>query len=81
MVTIIKPGTKKIAKCNKCGCEFSYEDEDKKIHLHKTYVLCPQCNEEYIIEQTKVAIVTTENSDSSIVQHYNDEYYKCMADR
>ena len=53
MVTIIKPGTKKIAKCNKCGCEFSYEDEDKKIHLHKTYVPCPQCNEEYIIEQTR----------------------------
>ena len=53
MVTIIKPGTKKIAKCNKCGCEFSYEDEDKKIHLHKIYIPCPQCNEEYIIEQTR----------------------------
>ena len=79
MVTIIKPGTKKIAKCNKCGCEFSYEDEDKKIHLHKTYVPCPQCNEEYIIEQTR----NLESSDfkiksdgNTLVVEPNNGFYK-----
>ena len=28
MIEIIKQGTKKITKCNYCGCEFSYEEED-----------------------------------------------------
>ena len=28
MIKIIKEGTRKIAKCPNCGCEFSYERED-----------------------------------------------------
>ena len=28
MIKIIKEGTRKIAKCSVCGCEFSYEEED-----------------------------------------------------
>ena len=30
MIKIIKEGTRKIAKCPNCGCEFSYEEEDIK---------------------------------------------------
>ena len=47
MIKIIKEGTRKIAKCQNCGCEFSYEREDVlrdpvcRIEYH---VNCPQCN-------------------------------------
>lgn len=70
MVTIIKPGTKKIAKCDKCGCEFSYEDEDVLTDKNRKYINCPQCHVDYVIEATK-----------STTLYYNDEYYKCASDR
>ena len=44
MIKIIKEGTRKIAKCPNCGCEFSYEEEDVQIFT-KRHVKCPQCNE------------------------------------
>ena len=44
MIKIIKEGTRKIAKCANCGCEFSYEEEDVQIFT-KRHVKCPQCNE------------------------------------
>lgn len=66
MIEIIEPGTKKVVKCNYCGCKFSYEQEDIKYHvpsgvsvpeytmnLRKDYVNCPQCNEEYVISSTR----------------------------
>ena len=69
MIEIIKRGTKKIAKCNYCGCEFSYEEEDIQHYEHgryneyelvegvkhgyKKYVVCPQCKKEFVVEQTK----------------------------
>ena len=46
MIKIIKEGTRKIAKCPNCGCEFSYEKEDVLIDpgFTKSHVNCPQCN-------------------------------------
>ena len=44
MVKIIKPGTRKTVLCEKCGCEFSYEQEDIRMKEPRTeYVECPQC--------------------------------------
>ena len=47
MIKIIKEGTRKIAKCPNCGCEFSYEREDLCMHpiWKKWIVNCPQCSE------------------------------------
>ena len=48
MIKIIKEGTRKIAKCPNCGCEFSYEKEDVLIDpffTRENNVKCPQCNE------------------------------------
>lgn len=68
MIKIIKEGTKRVAVCNYCGCQFSYEAEDichSEIVLgqnttitghkpgFKDFVLCPQCCKQYIISQTK----------------------------
>ena len=51
MIKIIKEGTRKIAKCPNCGCEFSYEEEDinDMINLMRylsvtLYIHCPQCS-------------------------------------
>ena len=47
MIKIIKEGTIKIAKCQNCGCEFSYEKEDlcmNPIKREEWIVNCPQCN-------------------------------------
>lgn len=55
MIKIIKEGTRKAAKCEYCGCEFSYEDEDIQHvnHGYKKYVVCPQCKKEFVVEQTR----------------------------
>ena len=61
MVRIIKPGTRQIAVCDDCGCEFSYEKEDVQFrgcdplrpNWHQYFVICPQCHKEKILEQTK----------------------------
>ena len=48
MIQIIKEGTRKIAKCPICGCEFSYEREDvliDPVFTRENHVNCPQCNE------------------------------------
>ena len=46
MIKIIKEGTRKIAKCQNCGCEFSYEEEDmiRGPMWKEDSVNCPQCN-------------------------------------
>lgn len=46
MIKIIKEGTRKIAKCQNCGCEFSYEREDVLVDpiRREKRVNCPQCN-------------------------------------
>ena len=46
MIKIIKEGTRKIAKCPNCGCEFSYEEEDvlrDPVFTKENHVNCPQC--------------------------------------
>lgn len=59
MIKIIKEGTRKIAKCPNCGCEFSYEEEDiekdgllanNSVFIGKTWVVCPQCCKEIVLE-------------------------------
>ena len=52
MIKIIKEGTRKIAKCPNCGCEFSYEKEDvfiDPVFTKENHVNCPQCNNAVII--------------------------------
>lgn len=58
MIEIIKPGTKQITKCNACGCEFSFEDEDRQqimgaIGGARVIVKCPQCSSECELKATK----------------------------
>ena len=62
MIKIIKEGTRKIAKCPNCGCEFSYEEEDiekdgllanNSVFLGKTWVICPQCGTEIVLKSTR----------------------------
>ena len=60
MIKIIKEGTRKIAKCPNCGCEFSYEREDinDMIPLIRYlsvahYINCPQCNNDIILKEDK----------------------------
>ena len=59
MIKIIKEGTRKIAKCPNCGCEFSYEREDiekdgllanNSVFIGKAWVVCPQCGKEIVLE-------------------------------
>ena len=50
MIKIIKPGKKKIyhATCEYCGCEFTYEGEDRHssaLSLCPFYAICPCCGE------------------------------------
>ena len=56
MIKIIKEGTRKIAKCPNCGCEFSYEREDLFMDpICKGWsVKCPQCNEDVTIMAERV---------------------------
>lgn len=55
MIKIIKAGTKKVTKCECCGCEFSYEDEDLLIDQHDVMVsiYCPQCEQLVVLKQIK----------------------------
>lgn len=64
MIEIIKKGTKQIITCKQCGCKFSFENEDLKylgqdgFHTgikqgYKKYVICPQCENEIVVEQTR----------------------------
>lgn len=57
MIQIIKPGTKKITKCESCGCQFSYEEEDVKTVLTSTsmqWVVCPQCEKKVMLVTVRV---------------------------
>ena len=67
MIKIIKEGTRKIAKCPNCGCEFSYEKEDLCMDpiWKKWIVNCPQCNEavtvmaergQYLMDKDKIFV-------------------------
>lgn len=54
MIKIIKYGTREVTKCDSCGCEFSYEEEDIKLFVSaKRAVICPQCKKEIILEATR----------------------------
>lgn len=57
MIEIIKRGTKRTTKCECCGCEFRFEDEDTHIEFlgeeEVQYVQCPQCDEQVILKQTR----------------------------
>lgn len=50
MIEVIKYGTKKVVDCCKCGCRFSYEEEDIRVDIppdeDRYYVICPQCENE-----------------------------------
>lgn len=59
MIEVIRHGTKKVVDCAKCGCRFSYEEEDIRVDIDpqttqqsyfnaedKAYVICPQCENE-----------------------------------
>lgn len=61
MIKIIKEGTRKIEECLTCGCKFSYEEEDiekdgllenNSVLIGKTWVVCPQCGNEIVLERS-----------------------------
>lgn len=57
MIQIIKPGTKKITKCNYCGCQFSYEEEDIQSTDRVTdgqWLDCPQCGKQMMLVTVKM---------------------------
>lgn len=48
MIKVIKHGTKRTAVCEKCGCIFSFEEEDiNTVHMgmneYQNEVPCPEC--------------------------------------
>lgn len=52
MIEIIKHGTKQKTTCKKCGCLFSFENEDLKTRYENPntgMINCPQCNNEIVI--------------------------------
>ena len=64
MKTIIKSGRKTyITTCERCGCEFSYQDDDiitegdaalaSKLASYKKFVECPFCNNNIFLRGTK----------------------------
>lgn len=59
MKQILKRGTKEIITCKSCGCVFSYEKEDvfekdlDNYKAFKRYTICPQCECEVVLMQTK----------------------------
>ena len=62
MIKIIEPGTRTVTECAGCGCKFSYENEDiekdkisidNPLFFEKTWVVCPQCGKEIVLETTK----------------------------
>ena len=62
MIKIIEPGTRRIIKCAKCGCKFSYENEDIEGHelylvdlllAGISYIECPQCHKSITLTVTR----------------------------
>ena len=59
MIEIFERGTKTVTTCKYCGCKFSYESEDIQIKYsfpakkRGEYVMCPQCDEEVVVFQTR----------------------------
>lgn len=59
MKEILKRGTKEVINCKTCGCIFQYEKEDvleedtDNYKGFKKYTLCPQCNCEVVLMQTR----------------------------
>ena len=60
MIKIIEPGTRRITECTKCGCKFSYENEDIEndglltnnlVLIGKIFVVCPQCGKEIVLKE------------------------------
>jgi hypothetical protein len=56
MIEIIKKGPKDVTTCPKCGCKFSYEEEDVKSEdyaykSYKEYVICPQRTQSVTLNQ------------------------------
>lgn len=57
MIKIIELGTIRKQKCQRCGCLFSYENEDviteRNEHMllgfHKIYINCPQCEQKIVL--------------------------------
>lgn len=57
MIQIIKPGTKKITKCESCGCQFSYEEEDVQVANKppfEKWIICPQCEKKIGILSVRI---------------------------
>nr|DAV78212.1 MAG TPA: Transcription initiation factor IIE, alpha FINGER, Transcription [Caudoviricetes sp.] len=62
MIKIIELGTIRKQKCQRCGCLFSYENEDviteRNEHMllgfHKIYINCPQCEQKIVLVDTKL---------------------------
>lgn len=64
MKEIIKPGkTKKyIHTCTKCGCEFTYDDDDKR--MEGQFIKCPYCKSQCKVKDGQEVIFEQESEHS-----------------
>lgn len=54
MIKIIKHGTRDTRECEKCGCLFSFDEEDiLGGHGLRKHIECPQCRHDLTLKMTK----------------------------
>ena len=87
MKVIIKRGTKQTMNCEKCGCFFSYDEDDIETTseydkydplanyysmAHPKYVECPQCGNEIYILQSKEVLDENKRISDEMVKFHGD---------
>lgn len=60
MIEVLKPGNKKQIECHTCGALLRYAPEDVQKEKpivgmagYKHFIICPECNNIVVIEQTR----------------------------
>lgn len=85
MIKIIEHGTIRKQKCQRCGCLFSYENEDviteRDEHMllgfRKKYINCPQCEQKIILVDTKLMLESNFEKCNGCPYYYG-EIDQCM---
>lgn len=87
MKVIIKRGTKQTMNCEKCGCFFSYDEEDVEIKseydnysplanffsiAHPKYIECPRCGNEIYILQSKEVLEENKRISDEMAKLHGD---------
>lgn len=87
MKVIIKRGTKQTMNCEKCGCFFSYDEDDIETKseydnydplanyysmAHPKYVECPQCGNKIYILQSKEVLEENKRLSDEMAKLHGD---------